>query len=157
MPSRPWLSSLGAQLSGCDGGTTPIPYLGIHGVVDSVLPISLGRGLRDKLLQLNDCASKNALEPAGSSGMHMKTTYDCRHGYQVWRIAHSGDHIPDSKDASQRQSWAPGETWSFFTQQGLKGQSVSGGSSSVPTTSKTTIITPSTTNNNSSRQRQLLG
>ncbi|PNP48491.1 hypothetical protein TGAMA5MH_00385 [Trichoderma gamsii] len=64
----------GAQLSGCDGGTTPIPYLGIHGVVDSVLPISLGRGLRDRFLQLNGCASKNAPEPAGGSGTHIKST-----------------------------------------------------------------------------------
>ncbi|KAM0450762.1 hypothetical protein ACHAPV_010293 [Trichoderma viride] len=40
----------GVQLSGCDGGTTLIPYLGIHGVVNSVLPISLGRGLRDKFI-----------------------------------------------------------------------------------------------------------
>ncbi|PTB34777.1 carbohydrate-binding module family 1 protein [Trichoderma asperellum CBS 433.97] len=140
----------GAQLSGCDGGTTPIPYLGIHGVVDSVLPISLGRGLRDKFLQLNGCASKNTPEPAGGSGTHVKTTYDCRPGFPVWWIAHSGDHVPDPKDAGQSQSWAPGETWSFFTQPGLKGQSGTGGgssssSSSVPTTSITTSSTIPTT------------
>lgn len=127
----------GAQLSGCDGGTTPIPYLGIHGVVDSVLPISLGRGLRDKFIQLNGCASKNAPEPAGGSGTHIKTTYDCRPGYPVWWIAHSGDHVPDPKDAGQSQSWVPGETWSFFTQQGLKGQNGSGSSSTTSSTTPT--------------------
>ncbi|PKK44110.1 hypothetical protein CI102_14789 [Trichoderma harzianum] len=134
----------GAQLSGCDGGTTLIPYLGIYGVVDSVLPINLGRGLRDKFLQLNGCTSKNAPEPAGGSGTHIKTTFDCRPGYPVWWITYSGDHVPDPKDAGRSQSWAPGETWSFFTQPGLKGQS-GGSSSSITTTSKIYFTTSSTT------------
>ncbi|KAK5636977.1 hypothetical protein RRF57_012689 [Xylaria bambusicola] len=105
----------GAQLSGCSGGNTPVPYLGIHGVVDSVLNINLGRQLRDKFLQLNGCQSKNAPEPGAGSGTHIKTTYSCRAGYPVWWIAHSGDHVPDPRD-SNGQYWAPGETWSFFTQ-----------------------------------------
>ncbi|RYP17572.1 hypothetical protein DL765_004427 [Monosporascus sp. GIB2] len=105
----------GAQLSGCAGGTTPVPYLGIHGVADSVLNINLGRQLRDKFLQLNGCAAKNAPEPARGSGSHIKTTYNCRAGYPVWWIAHSGDHVPDPRDANG-QYWAPGETWNFFTQ-----------------------------------------
>ncbi|CCA77292.1 related to esterase D, partial [Serendipita indica DSM 11827] len=71
----------GAQLSGCNGGTQPIAYLGIHGVVDSVLNISNGRQLRDKFLSNNGCASKNAPEPSSGSGTHIKTTYTCRAGY----------------------------------------------------------------------------
>ncbi|RYP74926.1 hypothetical protein DL771_002710 [Monosporascus sp. 5C6A] len=105
----------GAQLSGCAGGNTPVPYLGIHGVVDSVLNINMGRQLRDKFLQLNGCASKNAQEPSAGSGTHIKTTYSCRAGYPVWWIAHSGDHVPDPRDGNG-QYWAPGETWNFFTQ-----------------------------------------
>ncbi|KAH8878751.1 carbohydrate esterase family 1 protein, partial [Thozetella sp. PMI_491] len=144
----------GAQLSGCDGGTTPIPYLGIHGVVDSVLPISLGRGLRDKFLQLNSCAAKNAPEPAGGSGTHIKTTYDCRAGYPVWWIAHSGDHVPDPKDAGQGQSWAPGEIWSFFTQPGLKGQTDSTGTTTRSSATFTTsTTTPTTTRSGSCSSR----
>jgi hypothetical protein len=105
----------GAELSGCDGGTTPIAYLGIHGVVDSVLNISMGRGLRDKFLQLNGCASKEAPEPAAGSGSHIKTEYECNPGYPVTWIAHSGDHVADPKDADGSW-WSPQETWTFFTE-----------------------------------------
>lgn len=105
----------GAQLSGCAGGNSPMPYLGIHGVSDSVLNISQGRALRDKFLKLNGCANKTAQEPARGSGTHIKTTYDCNAEYPVWWIAHGGDHVPDPKD-SNGQYWAPGETWTFFTQ-----------------------------------------
>ena len=32
----------GANLSGCNGGTQPVAYFGIHGIHDSVLNISNG-------------------------------------------------------------------------------------------------------------------
>lgn len=121
----------GAQLSGCNGGTTAVPYLGIHGIHDSVLAISMGRSLRDKFLQLNGCASKNAPEPTQGSRTHIKTEYSCRAGLPVWWIAHDGDHVPDPSDANGFK-WAPGETWTFFTQ-------AIGGSS--PTT---TLVTSTT-------------
>lgn len=104
----------GAQLSGCDGGNDPVPYLGIHGVVDSVLPVDLGRQLRDKFLGLNACAAKDAPEPAAGSGSHIKTEYECTNA-PVWWIAHSGDHVPNPQDADGTY-WAPGETWTFFTE-----------------------------------------
>jgi len=105
----------GAQLSGCAGGTTPIAYLGIHGVADSVLNVSQGRSLRDKWLGLAGCSSQTAQEPGRGSNSHIKTTYSgCRSGYPVVWIAHSGDHVPDPRDNAGY--WAPGETWSFFTQ-----------------------------------------
>jgi len=131
----------GAQLSGCNGGTTPVPYLGIHGIHDSVLPISMGRSLRDKFLQLNGCAAKNAPEPAQGSRTHIKTEYSCRAGVPVWWIAHDGDHVPDPSDANGIK-WAPGETWTFFT------QAINGGTPQTTTsitTSTTSISTPSTT------------
>ncbi|KAH6986932.1 Alpha/Beta hydrolase protein [Ilyonectria destructans] len=102
----------GAQLSGCNGGTKPVPYLGIHGVADSVLPINLGRALRDKFLQLNGCQSKSASEPTRGSGSHIKTTYECSRAPVTW-IAHSGDHVADPRDTNSG-TWAPGETWTFF-------------------------------------------
>ncbi|KAH7309693.1 Alpha/Beta hydrolase protein [Stachybotrys elegans] len=103
----------GAQLSGCDGGNTPIAYLGIHGVVDSVLPIDAGRQLRDKFVGLNGCSAEQAAEPSPGSGSHMKTEYSCS-GPPVWWIAHSGDHVADPRDGDGTL-WAPGETWDFFT------------------------------------------
>ncbi|PGG96143.1 hypothetical protein AJ79_09709 [Helicocarpus griseus UAMH5409] len=105
----------GAELSGCDGGNTPVAYLGIHGVVDSVLNINMGRALRDKFLQLNGCQNQNAPEPQPGSGSHIKTEYSCQPGYPVWWIAHSGDHVADPKDADGSW-WSPEETWTFFTE-----------------------------------------
>jgi poly(3-hydroxybutyrate) depolymerase len=105
----------GAQISGCDGGNTPIAYLGIHGVGDSVLNVSNGRSLRDKWLKVNGCQAKNAPEPQAWTGSHIKTTYSCRAGYPVVWIAHSGDHISNPRDTNGPY-WAPGETWDFFKQ-----------------------------------------
>jgi poly(3-hydroxybutyrate) depolymerase len=103
----------GAQLSGCDGGNTPVAYLGIHGVVDSVLNVDAGRQLRDKFLGLNGCSAQEAPEPGPGSGTHIKTEYQCS-GPPVWWIAHSGDHVGDPRDGDGGL-WAPGETWDFFT------------------------------------------
>ncbi|KAK8047491.1 hypothetical protein PG996_015555 [Apiospora saccharicola] len=126
----------GAQLSGCSGGTTPVPYLGIHGAADNVLPIAMGRQLRDKYLGLNGCASKNAQEPGAGAGNHIKTVYECRAGQPVWWIAHGGGHVPDPSD-SNGNKWAPGETWSFFTE-AIGGGNGGGGGGSNPGTPTTT-------------------
>ncbi|KAK4141805.1 Alpha/Beta hydrolase protein [Dichotomopilus funicola] len=103
----------GAQLSGCDnGGPTPVPYLGIHGAADNVLPINLGRGLRDQWLKTNGCTSKNAPEPSAGQQSHIKTTYECTNAPVTW-IAHGGGHVPDPT-GTNGEKFAPGETWSFF-------------------------------------------
>lgn len=101
----------GAQLSGCDGGTTPVPYLGIHGTQDNVLAIQNGRGLRDRFLTNNKCQSKNAPEPSGGSQQAIKTVYTCE-AAPVWWIAHAGGHVGDPR--SNGQEFAPKETWDFF-------------------------------------------
>ena len=49
----------GANLSGCSGGTQPVAYLGIHGIHDSVLNISLGRTLRDTFVRNNGCTAQS--------------------------------------------------------------------------------------------------
>ncbi|KFY11139.1 hypothetical protein V492_04637 [Pseudogymnoascus sp. VKM F-4246] len=106
----------GAQLSGCSGGTSPVPYLGIHGISDSVLNISQGRGLRDKFVSNNRCTAQSPPEPARGSRSHIKTVYSgCTSGYPVWWIAHDGDHVGTPQDGNG-QYWAPGETWTFFSQ-----------------------------------------
>jgi poly(3-hydroxybutyrate) depolymerase len=103
------------ELSGCDGGTTPVAYLGMHGVSDSVLPIDGGRAIKDKFVELNGCQPQDAPEPAPGSGTHEKTEYACEPGYPVWWIAFDGDHVADPTDADGNY-WAPGETWTFFTE-----------------------------------------
>lgn len=108
----------GAQLSGCSGGTSPVAYLGIHGVSDNVLNIGSGRGLRDKFVQNNGCTKINPSEPAAGSGRHVKTDYSgCRAGYPVTWLAFDGGHDPgpvDGASPSGARSYVPGEIYSFF-------------------------------------------
>ena len=105
----------GAQLSGCDGGSQPIAFLGSHGVSDDVLNISMGRQLRDRALRNNGCVAQNAPEPAPGSGTHTRTQYQCRDGYPVEWFAFDGGHAWAARDRNSGQSWVPGEVWRFFT------------------------------------------
>lgn len=110
----------GARLSGCSGGTTPVPYLGVHGIRDSVLNISLGRSLRDTFVRNNGCTAQNPPEPSQGSLTHIVTAYSCRAGFPVVWAAFDEDHTPAPQDgapgASGSRTWVPGETWRFFTQ-----------------------------------------
>ncbi|MEU4243639.1 cellulose binding domain-containing protein [Actinoplanes sp. NPDC026619] len=111
----------GANLSGCDGGTQPVAYLGIHGTHDSVLNISLGRSLRDTFVRNNGCAAQSPPEPALNSLTHIVTAYaGCRAGYPVKWAAFDGDHTPEPVDGSTTTSgartWTGGEIWKFFSQ-----------------------------------------
>ena len=108
----------GAQLSGCDGGTTPIAYFHAHGVSDSVLNFEQrGLPLRDRYVALNGCTPQNPPAPAANSGTHICTSYEgCSEGHPVRWCAHGGDHNPTEKDQGQSKSWVPGEAWAFITQ-----------------------------------------
>ena len=107
----------GALLSGCEGGTQPIAYFGAHGISDSVLNISQGRAIRDRIARNNGCSATNAPEPARRSGMHICTSFTgCREGYPVRWCAFDGDHNPTEKDRGQSKSWVPGEAWEFISQ-----------------------------------------
>jgi poly(3-hydroxybutyrate) depolymerase len=107
----------GAQLSGCDGGNTPIAYMHVHGVGDSVLNISQGRQLRDHYVTVNGCTAQNPPEPAKNSGTHICTSYQgCSEGHPLRWCAHGGDHNPTEKDSGQSKSWVPGEAWEFISQ-----------------------------------------
>ncbi|MDG6110550.1 alpha/beta hydrolase family esterase, partial [Dactylosporangium aurantiacum] len=111
----------GANLSGCNGGTLPVAYLGIHGTHDSVLNISNGRSLRDTFVRNNGCTPQNPPEPALNSLTHIATNYTgCRAGYPVRWIAFDGDHTPSPVDGStspnDSRTWTSGEAWRFFTQ-----------------------------------------
>src|SRR6185369_11056779 len=111
----------GANLSGCNGGTLPIPYIGIHGLRDGTLPISLGRSLRDQFVRNNGCTPQNPPEPAQGSLTHIVTAYaGCRAGYPVEWAAFDGDHTPEPVDGSTStngaRTWTYPEIWKFFSQ-----------------------------------------
>lgn len=107
----------GAQLSGCNGGTSPIAYFATHGLGDNVLNISLGRSLRDRFVANNHCTAQNPPEPAPGSGTHICTSYQgCTTGFPVRWCAFDGGHWPSQHDAGQANSWIPGEAWNFITQ-----------------------------------------
>ncbi|GAA4949108.1 cellulose binding domain-containing protein [Actinoplanes utahensis] len=130
----------GANLSGCSGGTQPVAYLGIHGTHDSVLNISLGRGLRDTFVRNNGCTAQNPPEPPRGSLTHVVTAYTgCRAGYPVRWAAFDGDHTPEPVDGSTGTSgaltWTGGEIWNFFSQLPGTGTSPSASASVSPSTS----------------------
>lgn len=111
----------GGQLSGCDGGNDPIAYFGIHGIKDGTLNIAGGRGLRDRFIKNNGCASlSGAKEPASGSRTHITTTATgCRAGYPVKWAAHDGGHIQAAADKPAPEengeaSWVGPEVWAFW-------------------------------------------
>ncbi|WDZ83901.1 cellulose binding domain-containing protein [Micromonospora cathayae] len=135
----------GAQLSGCNGGTQPVPYFGIHGIYDSVLNISQGRQLRDTFVRNNGCTAQNPPEPGRGSLTHITTVYSgCRAGYPVQWAAFDGDHTPSPVDGSSSpndsRTWTSGEIWRFFSQF----QSTTPPTSAPPTTPPPTTAPPTT-------------
>jgi len=111
----------GANLSGCNGGTQPVAYFGIHGIHDSVLNISNGRSLRDTFVRNNGCTAQSPREPAQGSLTHITTTYTgCRAGFPVQWAAFDGDHTPSPVDGSTGTSgartWTSAEAFRFLAQ-----------------------------------------
>ncbi|CAG8953010.1 hypothetical protein HYFRA_00003202 [Hymenoscyphus fraxineus] len=110
----------GALLSGCENGTTPVPYLGIHGISDPVLPIEQGKALRDDFVKKNGCQNTTAPEPAPGSLTHIITDYEgCKSGFPVRWIAFDGGHeqIPvDGGPNDSTKTWTPAEVWRFLNQ-----------------------------------------
>ncbi|WP_333741544.1 RICIN domain-containing protein [Streptomyces sp. IBSBF 2806] len=117
----------GANLSGCNGGSQPIAYMGLHGLRDNVLPISSGRELRDTFVRANGCTRQNPPEPANGSLTHIITTYSgCRSGYPVvWAAFDGAGHDPGPIDGSTGdgwRTWTSAAVWQFFTQFGSNTQ-----------------------------------
>lgn len=110
--SRPWWK------------LTPLlqAYYGQHGVRDGVLPIAMGRQLRDNFARVNGCGSPQGgvREPARNSRQHIKTVYPgCAPGKPVVFVAFDEDHVAlprDSGGDGGPNSWTPAEVWSFFSQ-----------------------------------------
>ncbi|MDI5940517.1 cellulose binding domain-containing protein, partial [Micromonospora sp. DH15] len=130
----------GANLSGCNPGTQPVAYFGIHGIYDSVLNISAGRSLRDTFVRNNGCTAQSPREPSRGSLTHITTAYSgCRAGYPVQWAAFDGDHTPSPVDGSSSpndsRTWTSGEIWKFFSQFA---------STTPPTTAPPTSTPPTT-------------
>lgn len=112
----------GARLSGCDASADPVPYLGIHGINDPLLPIERGRELRDEFVANNACKPWDPPEPKNGSLTHVKSVYEgCKPGFPVWWVAYDGGHVSAPHDGVPRDtdggdSFAPAETWRFFEQ-----------------------------------------
>ncbi|MFC0434332.1 cellulose binding domain-containing protein [Kutzneria buriramensis] len=111
----------GANLSGCNGGTQPIAYIGLHGLRDNVLPIANGRALRDTFVHTNACTPQNPPEPTQGSLTHITTTYTgCKPGYPVeWAAFDGAGHDPgpiDGCTCDGWHTWTSSEVWKFFTQ-----------------------------------------
>ncbi|MFJ6197350.1 cellulose binding domain-containing protein [Micromonospora sp. NPDC092111] len=135
----------GANLSGCNGGTQPVAYFGIHGIYDSVLNISLGRSLRDTFVRNNGCTAQSPREPSRGSLTHVTTVYaGCRADYPVQWAAFDGDHTPSPVDGSaspnDSRTWTSGEIWRFFSQF----QSTTPPTTAPPTTAPPTTAPPTT-------------
>ncbi|KAK4154792.1 putative feruloyl esterase C [Chaetomidium leptoderma] len=110
------------QISGCatggGGGAEPVAYYGQHGTSDTVLPVSGGREMRDRFLKNNGCgtATKEAPEPAKGSNGKVKTVYQgCAADKPVVWVAFDGPHTPTPKENGASATWAPDETWEFFS------------------------------------------
>ncbi|MHC5905496.1 ricin-type beta-trefoil lectin domain protein [Streptomyces sp. S6] len=120
----------GANLSGCNGGTQPIAYMGLHGIGDNVLPIQSGRDLRNTFVRNNGCTQQNPPEPGQGSRTHIITNYSgCRAGYPVVWAAFDGGHDPGPVDGggSGWRTWTSAAVWQFFTQFGSTQQPPGGG------------------------------
>jgi poly(3-hydroxybutyrate) depolymerase len=110
----------GGVLSGCEGGTQPVAYLGIHGLGDTTLDIDGGRKMRDKFVANNGCTAQSPPEPRAGSQMHTCTTYQgCKAGYPVEWCAFDGGHTPGVVDGGGddgARTWTKAEVWKFFLQ-----------------------------------------
>jgi poly(3-hydroxybutyrate) depolymerase len=111
----------GANLSGCNPGTQPVAYIGLHGLRDNTLPIADGRALRDTFVRNNHCTPQNPPEPAYGSLTHIVTAYSgCQSGYPVvWAAFDGAGHDPgpiDGCTCDGWHTWTSGVVWNFFTQ-----------------------------------------
>jgi poly(3-hydroxybutyrate) depolymerase len=117
----------GGLISGCDGGTDPIAYLGIHGISDNVLPISGGIDLANTFVKNNGCQAKEVAQPAPGSGQNVRTDFEgCSEpvSFITWDGGHVGAPAGD---------FAPAATWEFFTSLASSAGTVSSGASSNST------------------------
>ncbi|KAF2268867.1 putative esterase [Lojkania enalia] len=109
----------GALLSGCAGGTDPVAYYGQHGISDQVLPIALGKQIRDTFVRNNGCTPQTPIDPTSGSRTHILTKYSgCAADKPVWWTAFDGDHTPVPSDmgANKDTTFTTQAVFEFFSQ-----------------------------------------
>ncbi|KAE8333918.1 putative feruloyl esterase C [Aspergillus sergii] len=101
----------GGVISGCEGGTDPIAYLGIHGISDPVLPFDGGVTLANKFVANNGCQPATVGRPGLGSHSSVRTDFQgC--SKPVSFIAYDGGH--DAAPLGVGNPLAPDATWKFF-------------------------------------------
>lgn len=99
-------------VSGCDGGSEPMAYIGFHGISDNVFPIEVGIGLADTFIGNNGCQGADIGQPAPGSGQFVRTDFSCS-SRPVSFIAFDGGHT--GAPLGVQNSLGPDATWEFFT------------------------------------------
>lgn len=109
----------GAVLSGCNDGSDPVAYLGIHGISDGTCNIAGGRSMRDRFVNNNGCTTQAPPEPNGGSRSHTCTSYQGCSDNPVRWCAFDGGHTPGHVDGGGDDgalTWTKTEAWKFFSQ-----------------------------------------
>ncbi|PKS04862.1 hypothetical protein jhhlp_008226 [Lomentospora prolificans] len=102
-------------ISGCDGGKDPIAYYHQHGTRDQVLPITMGRQMRDTFVKNNGCTPL-ADEPMPRGDSPTTEEYEgCKEGYPVKYVVFEGDHTPAAAEPGSTEPFGPPNTWEFFS------------------------------------------
>jgi polyhydroxybutyrate depolymerase len=104
-----------SMVAGCADGSTPVAYMGFHGVDDSVVDLEGGQAARDVFIERNGCGAaqpsdSNWCELAGGNYSPCEcTTYEgCTEGYPVTWCEFKGDHMVAPSSAQT--------IWDFFAQ-----------------------------------------
>ena len=113
----------GGQLSGCSGGTQPIAYIGIHGLRDNVLTISVGtvaaRHVRqEQRLHRPEPARAGAGQPDAHRHLLLRLPGRLSGGLGRVRRPHTPNPVDGTADAFApgEKSWTRPVVWDFFTQ-----------------------------------------
>ncbi len=105
-------------VSGCDGGTEPVAFMGVHGISDEFG--NAHESQRNMFVANNGCTSQSPPTAAPGSLTHITTAYEgCAEGYPVVWASFDGNHNPAPRDGasgSGGDTWVPGEAWEFITQ-----------------------------------------
>lgn len=105
-------------VSGCDGGTEPVPFMGVHGINDEFG--NAHEQQRDMFVRNNGCTPQDPPRAQPGSLTHVTTVYEgCAEGYPVVWASFDGNHNPapvDGRGGSGGDTWVSGEAWDFITQ-----------------------------------------
>ncbi len=110
----------GANLSGCNGGTQPVAYFGIHGTHDSVLNITNGRSLRDTFVRNNGCTAQNPQRARAGTARRISPppTRDAGPGTRSSGPRSTATTPPARSTGphpNDARTWTSGEIWRFFS------------------------------------------